>query len=117
MLSARCEPLFLPNSYSLIKQMLERYLSYEKILLHFRISPDRNGAKVCVSRILPVLTSLEHDLKLRTVLIPPEEVFRDCPPLLSPLYRLAEPPDVRKNSSTEDFISAVSEMRDVRTCL
>ena len=56
-------------------------------------------------------------MKLRTVLIPPEEVFRDCPPLLSPLYRLAEPLDVRKNSSTEDFISAVSEMRDVRTCL
>ena len=62
---------------------------------------------------MPVLTSLEHDLKLRAVLIPPEEVFRDCPPL----YRLAEPPDVRKNSSTEEFISAVSEMRYVRTCL
>lgn len=70
-----------------------------------------------MSRILPVLTSLEHDLKLRTVLIPPEEVFSDCPPLLSPLYMLAEPPDVRKNSSTEDFSSAVSEMREVRTCL
>ena len=70
-----------------------------------------------MSRILPVLTSLEHDLKLRTVLSPPEEVFRDCPPLLSPLYRLAEPPDEVKNSSTEDFRSSVSEMRYVRTCL
>lgn len=44
-------------------------------------------------------------------------VFRDCPPLLSPLYKLAEPPDVRKTSSTEDSVSAVSEMRYVRTGL